>query len=84
MTKNLLEAGKELAPELLNEKGEFKVVSVQVGLRPMRKGGPRVEMEVLPDGAAVVHEYGHGGAGYQNSIGSAKEVLRLLQVLQQK
>ncbi|MCJ1354613.1 MAG: hypothetical protein MMC33_004602 [Icmadophila ericetorum] len=79
MTKNLLEAGKKLAPELLKENGEFEVVSVQVGLRPSREGGPRVELEVLPAGEVVVHEYGHGGAGYQNSIGSANQVLRLLQ-----
>ena len=75
----LLERGKALAPELLNENGDFGVVLVGVGLRPGRKGGARVELEVLGSGLIIVHEYGHAGAGYQNSIGSARKVLRLLQ-----
>jgi D-amino-acid oxidase len=78
-TREILEAAKEWAPELLNEKGEFKILSEQVGLRPGRKGGARVEIEALEGGEVVVcHAYGHAGAGYQNSIGSAKKVVRLL------
>ena len=67
----------------------------QVGLRPARKGGLRVETEevgvVLRRGnegekevmVSVVHQYGHTGAGYQNSIGSANKGLELLQKLVQ-
>jgi hypothetical protein len=84
-TKEIVERAKEFAPELLDEKGEFEVVSVQVGLRPGRKGGARVEVEEvgLPgqvggEKFAVCHAYGHGGAGYQNSIGSARKVVGLL------
>jgi glycine/D-amino acid oxidase-like deaminating enzyme len=78
-TKEILEAAKEWAPELLNEKGEFEVLSEQVGLRPGRKGGVRVEIETMEGGDFVVcHAYGHAGAGYQNSIGSAQKVVRLL------
>lgn len=72
-TDKILRACKALAPELLDEKGEFEVVSVQVGLRPARKGGPRVEVEEVVGGKSgregdgkrwtVVHCYGHGGAG---------------------
>jgi D-amino-acid oxidase len=76
-TEEILTRAKEWAPELLNEKGEFEVLSVQVGLRPGRKGGARVEIEKL-DGAVVCHAYGHAGAGYQNSVGSANKVVRLL------
>ena len=48
-------------------------------LRPYRKGGAWVEVEHLEeDGIVVIHAYGHGGAGFQNSIGSANKVLRLL------
>jgi len=76
-TEEILRQAKEWAPELLNEKGEFDVLSVQVGLRPGRKGGARVEIEVL-DEIVVCHAYGHAGAGYQNSVGSANKVVRLL------
>lgn len=77
-TEEILRQAKEWAPELLNEKGEFEVLSVQVGLRPARKGAARVEIEVL-DGAVVCYAYGHAGAGYQNSVGSASKVVRLLE-----
>jgi D-amino-acid oxidase len=83
-TKEILQRATVFAPELLNARGEFEVVSEQVGLRPGRKGGARVEVEELrqPGGlgekTAVCHAYGHAGAGYQNSIGSAEKVVHLL------
>jgi D-amino-acid oxidase len=77
-TEEILKQAKEWAPELLNDKGEFEVLSVQVGLRSARKGGARVEIEVL-NGRVVCHAYGHAGAGYQNSVGSANKVVRLLE-----
>ena len=76
-TKRILENAKRWAPELLNAKGEFDVVSVQVGLRPGRTGGARVELETL-GGFVVCHSYGNAGAGYQNSVGSAQKVVKLL------
>ncbi|KAF4313420.1 putative d-amino-acid oxidase protein [Botryosphaeria dothidea] len=83
-TNDILERCKAFAPELLNEKGEFDVLSVNVGHRPGRRGGPRIEVEeVRVDGAGravpVCHEYGHAGAGYQNAFGSAKKALKLLE-----
>jgi glycine/D-amino acid oxidase-like deaminating enzyme len=77
-TEEILRRAKEWAPELLNEKGEFEVLSQQVGLRPGRKGGARVEIEEVGK-FVVCHAYGHAGAGYQNSIGSANKVVGLLQ-----
>jgi D-amino-acid oxidase len=77
-TDDILRRAKEWAPELLNKEGEFEVLSVQVGLRPGRKGGARVEIESL-DGLVVCHAYGHAGAGYQNSVGSANKVVQLLE-----
>jgi D-amino-acid oxidase len=77
-TEEILRRAKEWAPELLNEQGEFEVLSVQVGLRPGRKGGARVEIEKV-DGTVVCHAYGHAGAGYQNSVGSANKVVKLLE-----
>lgn len=62
-TRSILNGCKVLAPELLNERGCFDVLSVQCGLRPSRKGGPRIEQEIVDKNFAVVHSYGHAGAG---------------------
>jgi len=60
-TRQILEGCKPLAPELLTD-GEFEVLKVQVGLRPSRGGGARVESEIV-GAKLVVHAYGHAGAG---------------------
>ncbi|WEW56753.1 hypothetical protein PRK78_002204 [Emydomyces testavorans] len=84
LSKTIAQWAKRLAPELCRDDGELEVLSTQVGLRPGRKGGARVEKEVLKgcneDGGdlVVIHSYGHGGSGYQNSVGSAKKVLALI------
>ncbi|MCJ1402428.1 hypothetical protein MMC11_005648 [Xylographa trunciseda] len=62
--QKILQGCKELAPELLGKDGEFELLGVQVGLRPARRGGPRVAAEVLHGGEFVIHEYGHSGAGF--------------------
>ncbi|KAH7069328.1 nucleotide-binding domain-containing protein [Paraphoma chrysanthemicola] len=61
------------------------------GLRPFRKGGVRVEREggVREEGgnggkgksarSTIVHNYGHGGAGWSLSFGCAADVLRLVE-----
>jgi hypothetical protein len=77
-TGKILERNRHLVPELLTrEDGGFEVVSVQCGLRPGRRGGPRMEKEVV-GGRRVVHAYGHASGGYQNSIGSARMVVGLV------
>lgn len=63
VTREILEGCKELAPELSGQDGKFEVLSVQCGLRPARKGGPRVEHELVGEDILVVHAYGHAGAG---------------------
>lgn len=55
----------KLAPEL-GKPEDLKVLMHGVGLRPSRKGGARVEKEVI-SGRTVIHNYGVGGAGYQAS-----------------
>lgn len=75
----------DLCPALLQGKkreefNELTVIKHGVGLRPTRETGPRIETESLGD-VKVVHCYGHGGAGYQQSYGSAKEVVRLVEHL---
>ena len=69
-------------------RADIEVVGVQVGLRPGRMGGPRVEgetVELEEEGTGdkrkvrVVHQYGHAGAGFQNAIGSSRKALRILE-----
>jgi D-amino-acid oxidase len=50
------------------------VIAVKVGLRPFRKSGVRLEPERLRDGRTVIHNYGHGGAGFTLSWACADEV----------
>jgi D-amino-acid oxidase len=49
-----------------------------VGLRPMRNGGPRIEKDQV-EGVPVVHNYGHGGFGYQASFGCASMAVSLVE-----
>lgn len=78
VTKRILERCSWMVPELLTAKdGGFEVISVQCGLRPGRTGGPRVERECI-NGKRVVHAYGHAGGGYQNSVGCARKVVKLV------
>jgi D-amino-acid oxidase len=58
------------APTLLAER---------VGLRPGRKSGVRLAMEKSRDGRTLIHNYGHGGAGFTLSWGCAQTVLELAQ-----
>ena len=37
----------------------------------------RLEIEELPGGRALIHDYGHGGGGFTLSWGCAEEVLKL-------
>jgi D-amino-acid oxidase len=54
-----------------------RVLGERVGLRPYRKSGVRLERAELRDGRILVHNYGHGGAGFTLSWGCAAEVLQL-------
>jgi D-amino-acid oxidase len=51
------------------------VFAERVGLRPFRRLGVRLECDRLRDGRTVIHNYGHGGAGFTLSWGCAREVL---------
>ncbi|KAI4909921.1 hypothetical protein J4E85_011418 [Alternaria conjuncta] len=68
----------ELCPEL-GKPEDLQVIGRNVGLRPSRKGGPRIETEMGKWKVPVVHCYGHAGAGYQSSWGTAERVLELVQ-----
>ena len=83
ITSWILSNCKYLAPEICNKDGNFDVVSVQVGFRPARGRGPRVELEWASDHHGelkfICHNYGHSHCGYENSVGTAREAVRLVQ-----
>ena len=55
---------------------QAEILEHRVGLRPGR-AEVRLELERLSDRHAVIHNYGHGGAGFTLSWGCAEEVTRL-------
>lgn len=81
---NILTPGSSIAyaasPDLLSK---FDIVDQKVGFRPSRIGGVRVEVEHGRSGSGqhvlIAHNYGHGGAGYQSSWGTAYDTLKLIQ-----
>lgn len=76
----IMKRAVQLCPQLVAEGQGIEGLSVirhGVGLRPMRKGGPRVEEERVGK-VRVVHNYGHGGYGYQTSYGAAEKVVGLV------
>jgi len=64
------------APDL----SDGQIVRSVAGIRPFRRGGPRLERQDA-GGKIVVHNYGHGGAGYTLSWGSADAAADLLRGL---
>ncbi|KYK54287.1 D-amino-acid oxidase [Drechmeria coniospora] len=75
----IMKRAVELCPQLTDGRGieHLDVVRHGVGLRPVREGGARVEADRI-EGVPVVHNYGHGGAGYQSSYGCAQHAARLV------
>ncbi|KAI9836602.1 MAG: hypothetical protein M1819_001234 [Sarea resinae] len=69
----------ELCPGLTDGKGieALSIVRHGVGLRPLRINGVRLEKEQI-SGLNVVHNYGHGGFGYQSSYGCAQVAVKLV------
>lgn len=56
----------------------YEVLGSAAGLRPWRAGGVRLEAEPLGGGCTVIHNYGHGGAGFTVAWGCAEEVKELV------
>lgn len=57
-----------------------KNIREEVGLRPHRDGGVRVELEFISDGYAkttIIHNYGHGGYGVCTAPGTAQYAVQL-------
>ncbi|OBZ85612.1 D-amino-acid oxidase [Choanephora cucurbitarum] len=85
VTQEILQRAYKYCPDLsLQRKGvqDLKVIKNIVGLRPSRAGGPVLKNQYYnsPSGkqTLITHNYGHGGAGYQSSWGTAQEAVRLV------
>ena len=72
--EEILRKAREMQPELTH----VEILEHAVGLRPGRDK-IRLELEQLADGCAIIHNYGHGGAGFTLSWGCADEVVSLAQ-----
>ncbi|KAL8807908.1 MAG: hypothetical protein Q9182_000374 [Xanthomendoza sp. 2 TL-2023] len=75
----IMKRAVDLCPALTGGKGieHLDIIRHGVGLRPYRQGGTRIETEKI-DGVWTVHNYGHGGFGYQSSYGCSKKVVELV------
>ncbi len=71
--ETILEKAKKLDPTLHIS----KVTGYTVGLRPARQE-VRLEKRALSTRTAVIHNYGHGGAGFTMAWGCAEEVVSLI------
>jgi hypothetical protein len=56
------------------------ILSHRVGFRPSRTAGPRVEQERIGN-INIVHNYGHGGFGYQTSYACAYDVAKMVHAM---
>jgi len=76
----IMKRAVEICPALV-QKGKgvegLSVIRHGVGLRPLRKDGVRIEKEKI-EGTWVVHNYGHGGWGYQGSYGCSQGTVELV------
>ena len=70
-----------IVPEIAGGKGVagLDIIRHNVGLRPFREGGVRIERQKLDGETCVVHNYGHAGWGYQGSYGCAERVVELVE-----
>ncbi len=72
LTNEILRKCDVLEPKLK----DAEVLDVRVGLRPGRSE-VRLEIEDISPNCTIIHNYGHGGAGFTLSWGCAEEVVKL-------
>ncbi|OOQ83212.1 D-amino-acid oxidase [Penicillium brasilianum] len=87
LANRIMKRAIAIAPQLVKEGQGIEgldIIRHGVGLRPLREGGPRVEKDEVA-GVQIVHNYGHGGFGYQASFGCAETAVSLVrEVLRNK
>lgn len=81
--ERLLQQAVKYFPGFVEGEDAFEIVRDNVGRRPDREGGCRLESEVISisDGRRqMIHAYGIGGRGYETSWAIAERVVELLNV----
>jgi len=76
-TKEILRKAPNMSPLFDN----VKIIKEKVGLRPARDE-VRLELERIDEDKMIIHNYGHGGAGYTLSWGCANEVVEVIEGLE--
>ncbi len=62
---------------------DAQILGYNVGVRPYRKSGVRIESEHL-DNKLIIHNYGYGGSGLTLCWGGAQQAIEILQEEQSK
>lgn len=76
----MLEQSVECFPDFVKRVEDFEVIMDNVGRRPFREGGLRIEVErINGDQKRIVHGYGAGGRGYELSWGAAEKIVELVE-----
>ncbi|KAJ3127204.1 hypothetical protein HK098_006656 [Nowakowskiella sp. JEL0407] len=83
IAKGIMDRCIKICPELLSPNGDKpKILKHVVGLRPSRDDGIRLDSEVKISSTGkavlVIHNYGHGGYGFQSSFGCGQSVLGIV------
>lgn len=74
ITSSILNKCRKLDPSLET----VEILETRCGLRPGRTS-VRLEVERTTGGHQIIHNYGHGGAGFTLAWGCAREVVELVQ-----
>ncbi|KAG7004983.1 translation initiation factor eIF-2B subunit alpha [Physcia stellaris] len=80
LANRIMKRAVDLCPSLTGGKGieHLSIIRHSVGLRPLRIGGTRLEKEKI-GGTWIIHNYGHGGYGYQSSYGCSQAATKLVE-----
>ena len=79
LANRIMQRAVDICPALTGGKGidHLSIIRHGVGLRPLRTSGVRLEKEKI-QGVWTVHNYGHGGFGYQSSYGCSQVAAQLV------
>jgi len=77
-SETLLRNSIRYFPDFVARIEDFHILKENVGRRPWREGGLRMEVEEVPGARQIVHGYGAGGRGYELSWGVAEQLVKLV------